>query len=253
MAEPLTNTILQVRNLDFYYSHTKVLENINLEFYKNHITAIIGPNGSGKSTFLRTLNRIYELYTNRLEGEILLDNVNILKQDVNEVRSKVGMVFQKPTPFPMSIFENVAFGVKMHERLSRSEMKDRVEWALQQTGLWSEVKDKLDKSGLGLSGGQQQRLCIARAIAIKPEILLLDEPTSALDPFSTEKIEKLVIALKENYTIVIVTHNLPQALRISDYTAFLYDGVLIEYDKTEIIFNAPKKQVTKEYVSGMFG
>lgn len=253
MAEPLKNTILKIRNLDFYYGQTKVLKNINLDIFKNHITAFIGPNGSGKSTFLRSLNRIHDLYKHRLEGEILLDDMNIFNKDVFEVRSKIGMVFQKPTPFPMSIFDNVAFGVKMHESLKHSQMKERVEWALQQTGLWEEVKNKLDKSGLGLSGGQQQRLCIARAIAIKPEVLLLDEPTSALDPFSTEKVEKLVVALKEKYTIVIVTHNLHQALRISDYTAFLYEGQLIEYDKTETIFNAAKKQITKEYVSGMFG
>lgn len=253
MAEPLKNTILKIRNLDFYYGQTKVLKNINLEILKNNITAFIGPNGSGKSTFLRSLNRIHDLYKHRLEGEILLDDMNIFDKDVFEVRSKVGMVFQKPTPFPMSIFDNVAFGVKMHEQLKHSEMKERVEWALHQTGLWEEVKHKLDKSGLSLSGGQQQRLCIARAIAIKPEVLLLDEPTSALDPFSTEKVEKLVVALKEKYTIVIVTHNLHQALRISDYTAFLYNGELIEYDKTQTIFNAAKKEITREYVSGMFG
>lgn len=220
------------------------------------VTAFIGPSGCGKSTLLRIFNRMYELYPGlRAEGELLLDGKNILGRDVdvNLLRAKVGMVFQKPTPFPMSIFDNVAFGVRLYEKLSKSELEERVEWALRKAAIWDEVKNKLNQSGNSLSGGQQQRLCIARAVASKPEVLLLDEPTSALDPISTAQIEELVHELKENYTIAIVTHNMQQAARVSDYTAYMYLGELIEFDQTDTIFTTPKQKATEDYITGKFG
>ncbi len=229
----------------FYYGNYHALKNINLQVGEGKVTAFIGPSGCGKSTLLRTFNRMYELYPKlRAEGEILLNGNNILEKgvDLNMLRAKVGMVFQKPTPFPMSIYDNIAFGVKLYESLSKSEMDDRVEWALSKAALWNEAKDKLRQSGLGLSGGQQQRLCIARAIAVKPEVLLLDEPTSALDPISTAHIEELVHELKQDYTIAIVTHNMQQAARVSDYTAYMYLGELVEVGETDNIFTAPKKK-----------
>jgi phosphate transport system ATP-binding protein len=247
---------LKVRDLNFYYGKFHALNGINLKIPKNHVTALIGPSGCGKSTLLRTLNRMYELYDNQhATGEILLDGHNILhaNEDFNKLRSRIGMVFQKPTPFPMSIFDNVAFGVKLYENLSRNELYARVEWALRKAALWKEVKGILKCSGLGLSGGQQQRLCIARAIAVKPEIILLDEPTSALDPISTKRIEVLIKELKKDYTICIVTHNMHQAKRISDYTAYMYLGKLIEHGPTEQIFSSPAKEATKEFVDGKVG
>jgi len=247
---------LQVRKLDFYYGDFKGLIGINLDIARHKVTAFIGPSGCGKSTLLRTFNRMYDLYPGqRAEGEILFNGTNLLdrKQDVNLVRAKIGMVFQKPTPFPMTIYENIAFGVRLYERLAGSEMDDRVEWALRKAALWEEVKDKLQQSGLSLSGGQQQRLCIARAVAVKPEIVLLDEPTSALDPISTAKVEELVNELKEEYTIAIVTHNMQQAARISDYTAFMYLGELIEFGKTDELFVKPKVKQTEDYITGRFG
>ncbi|HRH81737.1 MAG TPA: phosphate ABC transporter ATP-binding protein PstB [Thiobacillaceae bacterium] len=248
--------VLQIRNLDFYYGDFKGLINNNMDIARNKVTAFIGPSGCGKSTLLRTFNRMYDLYPGqRAEGQILFHGKNLLdkKQDVNLVRAKIGMVFQKPTPFPMTIYENIAFGVRLYERLSRSEMDDRVQWALSKAALWEEVKDKLQQNGLSLSGGQQQRLCIARAVAVKPEIVLLDEPTSALDPISTAKIEELVNELKEDYTIAIVTHNMQQAARISDYTAFMYLGELIEFGKTDELFVKPKIKQTEDYITGRFG
>jgi phosphate transport system ATP-binding protein len=248
--------ILEVRNLNFYYGTFKGLKNINLDIQKNTVTAFIGPSGCGKSTLLRTLNRMYDLYPGqRAEGEINFDGENILnpKQDLNLLRSRIGMVFQKPTPFPMSIYDNIAFGVKLYENLSRSEMDERVEWALQKAAIWTEVKDKLGQSGLSLSGGQQQRLCIARGIAVKPSILLLDEPTSALDPISTGKVEELVHTLKSEYTVVIVTHNMQQAARVSDYTAYMYLGELMEFGETDQIFMKPARQETEDYITGRFG
>jgi phosphate transport system ATP-binding protein len=248
--------ILKVRNLNFYYGTFKGLKNINLDIQKNTVTAFIGPSGCGKSTLLRTLNRMYDLYPGqRAEGEINFDGENILnpKQDLNLLRSRIGMVFQKPTPFPMSIYDNIAFGVKLYENLSRSEMDERVEWALQKAAIWTEVKDKLGQSGLSLSGGQQQRLCIARGIAVKPSILLLDEPTSALDPISTGKVEELVHTLKSEYTVVIVTHNMQQAARVSDYTAYMYLGELMEFGETDQIFMKPARQETEDYITGRFG
>lgn len=248
--------ILEVRNLNFFYGAFQGLKNINLDIQKNTVTAFIGPSGCGKSTLLRTLNRMYDLYPGqRAEGEISFDGENILnpKQDLNLLRSRVGMVFQKPTPFPMSIYDNIAFGVKLYENLSRSDMDDRVEWALQKAAIWNEVKDKLGQSGLSLSGGQQQRLCIARGIAVKPAILLLDEPTSALDPISTGKVEELVHTLKSEYTVVIVTHNMQQAARVSDYTAYMYLGELIEFGETDQIFMKPARQETEDYITGRFG
>jgi len=227
-----------------------------LDIQKNTVTAFIGPSGCGKSTLLRTLNRMYDLYPGqRAEGEINFDGENILnpKQDLNLLRSRVGMVFQKPTPFPMSIYDNIAFGVQLYENLSRSDMDDRVEWALQKAAIWNEVKDKLGQSGLSLSGGQQQRLCIARGIAVKPAILLLDEPTSALDPISTGKVEELVHTLKSEYTVVIVTHNMQQAARVSDYTAYMYLGELMEFGETDQIFMKPARQETEDYITGRFG
>jgi phosphate transport system ATP-binding protein len=248
--------ILEVRNLNFFYGAFQGLKNINLDIQKNTVTAFIGPSGCGKSTLLRTLNRMYDLYPGqRAEGEINFDGENILnpKQDLNLLRSRVGMVFQKPTPFPMSIYDNIAFGVQLYENLSRSDMDDRVEWALQKAAIWGEVKDKLGQSGLSLSGGQQQRLCIARGIAVKPAILLLDEPTSALDPISTGKVEEPVHTLKSEYTVVIVTHNMQQAARVSDYTAYMYLGELMEFGETDQIFMKPARQETEDYITGRFG
>jgi phosphate transport system ATP-binding protein len=248
--------ILEVRDLNFYYGAFQGLKHINLNIQKNTVTAFIGPSGCGKSTLLRTLNRMYDLYPGqRAEGEILFDGQNILdpKQDLNLLRSRIGMVFQKPTPFPMSIYDNIAFGVRLYEKLSRSDMDERVEWALQKAAIWDEVKNKLNQSGLSLSGGQQQRLCIARGIAVKPSILLLDEPTSALDPISTGKVEELVHTLKSEYTVVIVTHNMQQAARVSDYTAYMYLGELMEFGETDQIFMKPARQETEDYITGRFG
>jgi phosphate transport system ATP-binding protein len=252
----LPEAILQVRNLNFFYGSFKGLKNINLDIKKNTVTAFIGPSGCGKSTLLRTMNRMYDLYPGqRAEGEINFAGTNILdpKQDLNLLRSRIGMVFQKPTPFPMSIYDNIAFGVQLYESLSKSEMDERVEWALQKAAIWNEVKDKLGQSGLSLSGGQQQRLCIARGIAVKPSILLLDEPTSALDPLSTGKVEELVHTLKSDYTVVIVTHNMQQAARVSDYTAYMYLGEMIEFGETDQIFMKPARQETEDYITGRFG
>jgi len=247
---------LAARGLDFYYDRFHALKNIDLEIPEKRVTALIGPSGCGKSTLLRIFNRIYALYP-KLEarGEVLLDGEDILspRYPMNRLRSKVGMVFQKPVPFPMTIFENVAYGIRHHEKLSRAEMNVRVEQALRQAALWDEVKDKLGQSALGLSGGQQQRLCIARAVALKPDVLLLDEPTSALDPISTSRIEQLVEELKTDYTIAIVTHNMQQAARVSDYTAFMYLGDLIEHDRTQVIFSSPSKRQTEDYITGRFG
>ena len=247
---------LSVRDLNFYYGHFHALKHINLDIAEKKVTAFIGPSGCGKSTLLRTLNRMFELYPDqRAEGEILLDGSNILSsgEDVSLIRAKIGMVFQKPTPFPMSIYDNIAFGVRLFEVLPRVEMDDRVEWALKKAALWGEVKDKLNQSGSGLSGGQQQRLCIARGIAIKPEILLLDEPCSALDPISTGKIEELIHELKSDYTVAIVTHNMQQAARCSDYTAYMYLGDLIEFGPTAELFMKPKRKETEDYITGRFG
>jgi phosphate transport system ATP-binding protein len=253
----MTDSIkLQVKNLNFYYGAFHALKNINMEIPAGKVTAFIGPSGCGKSTLLRIFNRMYELYPNlRAEGELLLDGKNILGHDVdvNLLRAKVGTVFQKPTPFPMSIYDNIAFGIKLYERLPKSEMDDRIEWALKKAALWEEVKNKLKQSGNSLSGGQQQRLCIARAVANRPEVLLLDEPTSALDPISTAQIEELVHELKENYTIAIVTHNMQQAARVSDYTAYMYLGDLVEFGETDAIFTAPKQKATEDYITGKFG
>jgi phosphate transport system ATP-binding protein len=253
--EPLV-TEVAFRNFNFYYGKFHALKNINLEIYRRHVTAFIGPSGCGKSTMLRTINRMYDLYPDqRAEGELFLGGDNILARgvDIYDLRAKVGMVFQKPTPFPMSIYENIAFGVRLHERLSRGQMDERVEWALKKAALWGEVKDILQQSGMSLSGGQQQRLCIARGIAVKPQVLLLDEPTSALDPISTLKIEELISDLSDEFTIVIVTHNMQQAARVSDYTAYMYLGDLIEYDKTDQLFLKPRKQATEDYITGRFG
>jgi phosphate transport system ATP-binding protein len=245
-----------VRDLNFYYGADRALKDINLVIPEKMVTAFIGPSGCGKSTLLRTFNRMYELYPKqRATGEILLDGENLLdkKQDLNTLRAKIGMVFQKPTPFPMSIYDNITFGVKLYERLSSHEMDERVEWALKKAALWNEVKDKLNQSGTGLSGGQQQRLCIARAIAVKPQVLLLDEPTSALDPISTAHIEKLIDELKKDFTIVIVTHNMQQAARVSDFTAYMYLGDLIEFGDTSTVFTNPKRKETEDYITGRFG
>ena len=249
-------TKIRVKDLRFHYRNFEALKGINLELYDKRVTAFIGPSGCGKSTLLRVLNRIYELYPDqRATGEVLIDGANILDpgQDLNLLRARIGMVFQKPTPFPMSIYDNVAFGIRLYERLSASELDERVETALRSAALWDEVKDKLNQSGVSLSGGQQQRLCIARAIAVKPEVLLLDEPASALDPISTQRIEELIAELKSDYCIVIVTHNMQQAARSSDYTAFMYLGELIEFDETEAIFTHPKKRQTEDYITGRFG
>ena len=247
---------LEARNLDFYYDKFHALKSINLEIPEKRVTALIGPSGCGKSTLLRIFNRIYALYPKmEAKGEVILDGENILapKYPMNRLRSKVGMVFQKPVPFPMTIYENIAYAIRHHENISKADMNDRVEHALNQGALWGEVKDKLGQSALGLSGGQQQRLCIARAVALKPDVLLLDEPTSALDPISTSRIEQLVEELKKDYTIAIVTHNMQQAARVSDYTAFMYLGDLIEHDVTSNIFSSPKKQQTEDYITGRFG
>jgi len=254
--EVLSKNVLEIRNLNFYYGSFHSLKNINLDIKENSVTAFIGPSGCGKSTLLRTLNRMYDLYPGqRAEGQIMFNGKNILdpKQDLNLLRARIGMVFQKPTPFPMSIYDNIAFGVRLYEDLSRSEMDDRVEWALQKAAIWTEVKDKLGQSGLSLSGGQQQRLCIARGIAVKPAILLLDEPTSALDPISTGKVEELVTTLKSEYTVVIVTHNMQQAARVSDFTAYMYLGDLVEFGETEQVFFKPKRKETEDYITGRFG
>ena len=247
---------LSVRNLDFYYGGFHALKSITLDIPERRVTAFIGPSGCGKSTLLRTFNRMYELYPEqRATGEILIDGTNLLttREDVSLIRARIGMVFQKPTPFPMSIYDNIAFGVKLFETLPRIEMDERVEWALKKAALWGEVKDKLNQSGSGLSGGQQQRLCIARGIAIKPEVLLLDEPCSALDLISTGKIEELIHELKTDYTVVIVTHNMQQAARCSDYTAYMYLGDLIEFGSTTDVFMRPKKKDTEDYITGRFG
>lgn len=247
---------LSARGLNFYYDQFHAVKNINMDIPEKRVTALIGPSGCGKSTLLRVFNRIYALYPKQeARGEVLLDGQNVLdpKYSMNRLRSKVGMVFQKPVPFPMTIFENVAYAIRHHERLSKPLLNQRVELALRQGALWDEVKDKLGQSALGLSGGQQQRLCIARAVALKPDVLLLDEPTSALDPISTSRIEQLIEELKNDYTIMIVTHNMQQAARVSDYTAFMYLGDLIEHDRTETIFSHPSKRQTEDYITGRFG
>ncbi|MBC3906712.1 MULTISPECIES: phosphate ABC transporter ATP-binding protein PstB [Undibacterium] len=247
---------IEIGGLNFFYGTTRSLRDINLNIYDKKVTAFIGPSGCGKSTLLRTLNRMYDLYPGqRAEGSIIYNGKNILDadQDINLLRARVGMVFQKPTPFPMSVYDNIAFGVRLYENLSKGEMDERVEWALKKAAIWTEVKDKLSKSGLSLSGGQQQRLCIARAVSVKPEILLLDEPTSALDPISTVKIEELINELKEEYTIAIVTHNMQQAARCSDYTAYMYLGELVEFGETDHIFMNPVKKETQDYITGRFG
>jgi phosphate transport system ATP-binding protein len=255
MSKPKTKTI-EIAGLDFFYGKTKSLKNVSLDIHDKQVTAFIGPSGCGKSTLLRTLNRMYDLYPGqRAEGSILYRGRNILEPgvDVNMLRAKVGMVFQKPTPFPMSIYDNIAFGVRLYENLSKGEMDERVEWALKKAALWTEVKDKLNKSGLSLSGGQQQRLCIARGVAVKPDVLLLDEPTSALDPISTAKIEELISELKQDYTITIVTHNMQQAARCSDYTAYMYLGELVEFGETDQLFMNPARKETQDYITGRFG
>ena len=249
-------TKISVRHLDFFYGKFQGLKDINLEVAERRVTAFIGPSGCGKSTLLRTLNRMYSLYPGqRAVGEIMFNGRNILDAgvDLNMLRAKVGMVFQKPTPFPMSIYDNIAFGVRLYENLSSRAMDERVEWALVKAAMWEEAKNKLKQSGMALSGGQQQRLCIARAVAVKPEVLLLDEPTSALDPISTAKIEELVNELKTEYTIAIVTHNMQQAARVSDYTAYMYLGELIEFGATDELFLKPSRKETEDYITGRFG
>ncbi len=251
LAEKIT-----IRNLDFFYGDSRALKAISLPLYQNKVTAFIGPSGCGKSTLLRVLNRMYDLYPNQhATGDVMLDNVNILspKQDLNLLRARIGMVFQKPTPFPMSIYENIAFGIRLYERLPKSELDGRVETSLRRAALWDEVKDKLATNGLSLSGGQQQRLCIARTVAVRPEVILFDEPCSALDPISTAKIEELIDELTEDYTIIIVTHNMQQAARVSEFTAFMYLGELIEFDTTSKMFTAPRDQRTQDYITGRFG
>ena len=255
MTAPEKTKIL-VKDLNFFYGKFHALKNINLEIPENKVTAFIGPSGCGKSTLLRVFNRMFELYPEqRAEGQIMLDGENLLtsKEDVALLRAKVGMVFQKPTPFPMSIFDNIAFGVKLFENRNATDMEERVEWALRKAALWTEVKDKINQSGSSLSGGQQQRLCIARGIAIKPEVLLLDEPCSALDPISTAKVEELIVELKQDYTVVIVTHNMQQAARCSDYTAYMYLGDLVEFGSTEQMFFKPTRKETEDYITGRFG
>ena len=247
---------IDIRNLDFFYGDSRALKSINLSLAQNRVTAFIGPSGCGKSTLLRVLNRMYDLYPGqRAAGEVLLDGKNILdpQVDINLLRARVGMVFQKPTPFPMTIYDNISFGIKLYEKLPKSELDDRVEAALKGAALWKEVKDKLGASGLSLSGGQQQRLCIARTVAIRPEVILFDEPCSALDPISTAKIEELIDELKTQYTIAIVTHNMQQAARVSDFTAFMYLGDLIEFGETSRMFTAPEKRETQDYITGRFG
>jgi len=253
---PALDAALTVRNLNFFYGKFQGLKDVSLDIARGKVTAFIGPSGCGKSTLLRTFNRMFDLYPGqRAEGQILLNGKNVLakEQDINLLRAKVGMVFQKPTPFPMTIYENIAFGVRLYESLGQRDMDDRVEWALRKAALWEEVKFKLQQSGLSLSGGQQQRLCIARTVAVKPEVLLLDEPTSALDPISTTKIEELINELKHEYTIAIVTHNMQQAARISDFTAYMYIGELVEFGETNQIFIKPAKQATEDYITGRFG
>jgi phosphate transport system ATP-binding protein len=250
------NNSIEIRNLNFFYDKFQGLKDVNLDIAEHKVTAFIGPSGCGKSTLLRTLNRMYSLYPGqRAEGEIRLYGSNILdkNQDLNLLRAQVGMVFQKPTPFPMSIYDNIAFGISLYEKLSRSEMDDRVEWALTKGAIWNEVKDKLNVSGLSLSGGQQQRLCIARSVAVKPKVILLDEPTSALDPISTAKVEELITELKQDYTVAIVTHNMQQAARVSDFTAYMYLGSLIEFGATDQIFLKPQRKETEDYITGRFG
>jgi len=247
---------ISVRNLDFFYGDNRALKDISVPLFQGRVTAFIGPSGCGKSTLLRVLNRMYDLYPNqRASGHVTLDGEDILapSQDLNLLRAKVGMVFQKPTPFPMTIYENIAFGIRLYEKLPKSELDDRVRDALVRAALWEEVKNKLGASGLSLSGGQQQRLCIARTVAVKPEVILFDEPCSALDPISTAKIEELISELKDDYTIAIVTHNMQQAARVSDYTAFMYLGELIEFDRTGKIFMAPRDPRTQDYITGRFG
>ncbi|WP_159732440.1 phosphate ABC transporter ATP-binding protein PstB [Methylosinus sp. Ce-a6] len=256
VVEAAIPTKVSVRDLDFYYGQSRALKSISLPLYTHKVTAFIGPSGCGKSTLLRILNRMYDLYPRqRAEGEVLLDGENILDPgiDLNLLRSRVGMVFQKPTPFPMSIYDNIAFGIRLYEKLSRSELDGRVEAALRGAALWDEVRDKLNSSGLGLSGGQQQRLCIARTVAIQPEVILFDEPCSALDPISTAKIEELIDELSERYTIAIVTHNMQQAARVSDFTAFMYLGDLVEFGETNNLFTAPHNKKTQDYITGRFG
>jgi phosphate transport system ATP-binding protein len=251
----LTAKVL-IKGLDFFYGDSRALKNISLSLYENKVTAFIGPSGCGKSTLLRILNRMYDLYPGqRATGEVLFDREDVLspRQDVNLLRARIGMVFQKPTPFPMSIYENIAFGIRLYERLPKSELDSRVEHSLRRAALWEEVKDKLAANGQSLSGGQQQRLCIARTVAVKPEVILFDEPCSALDPISTAKIEELIDELKEDYTIVIVTHNMQQAARVSDFTAFMYLGELIEFGSTSHIFTAPTDRRTQDYITGRFG
>jgi len=252
----IKNPKIEVKGLNFYYGKFQALHDIQIQIPERQVTAFIGPSGCGKSTLLRAFNRIYDLYPGqRASGEILLDGRNILErdEDINKLRAKVGMVFQKPTPFPMSIYDNIAFGVRLYERLSRRDMDERIEWALKKAALWDEVKDILKQSGKALSGGQQQRLCIARTIAVKPEVVLLDEPASALDPISTLKIEELISELKDSYTIAIVTHNMQQAARVSDYTAFMYLGKMIEFNDTQTLFVNPESKQTEDYITGRFG
>jgi len=247
---------ISIRNLNFYYGDSRALKGVTLSLYKNNVTAFIGPSGCGKSTLLRVLNRMYDLYPHqRADGQVLFDGDDVLAphQDLNLLRARIGMVFQKPTPFPMTIYENIAFGIRLYERLPKSEMNDRVESALRRAALWEEVKDKLSANGLSLSGGQQQRLCIARTVAVRPEVILFDEPCSALDPISTAKIEELIDELKDDYTIVIVTHNMQQAARVSEYTAFMYLGELVEFDVTSRIFTTPRDPRTQDYITGRFG
>ena len=256
-AEVPANLVkLHAKNVDFFYGKSRALYSVTLPVIANGVTAIIGPSGCGKSTLLRAMNRIYGLYPGqRATGDVLFDGENLLSpsQDLNLLRARIGMVFQKPTPFPMTIYENIAFGIRLYERLSRAELDERVETALKRAALWNEVKDKLDANGLSLSGGQQQRLCIARTVAVKPEMILFDEPCSALDPISTAKIEELIDELKQDYTIVIVTHNMQQAARVSDFTVFMYLGELIEFDATATLFTTPKDKRTQDYITGRFG
>ena len=256
VVKPELSTKVSVRNLDFFYGDSRALKDITIGLHTNKVTAFIGPSGCGKSTLLRVLNRMYDLYPKqRAQGEVLLDGENILdpRVDVNLLRSRVGMVFQKPTPFPMSIYENIAFGIRLYEKLSKSALDERVEEALRGAALWEEVKDKLHMSGLGLSGGQQQRLCIARSVAVQPEVILFDEPCSALDPISTAKVEELIDELSQRYTIAIVTHNMQQAVRVSDFTAFMYLGEIIEFGETDAVFTSPREKRTQDYITGRFG
>ena len=255
-AAALNPARISIRNLDFYYGTNKALKGVNLDFPARQVTGMIGPSGCGKSTLLRVLNRMYDLYPGqRATGQVMMDGENIIEPgfDLNALRSRIGMVFQEPTPFPMTIYDNIAFGVKLHEKLSKAEMDERVEWSLTRGALWTEVKDRLNSSAMGLSGGQQQRLCIARTIAVRPEVILLDEPTSALDPISTLKIEELIDELKHDFTIAIVTHNMQQAARCADQVAFFYLGEMIEVDSAVTLFTAPKQRRTQEYITGRFG